>query len=121
MHARRPIRAVAAALALGVLLLLGATTGSAFAHEVQHAGHHSAGMHHQGMCAWMCAAGQSLGAVACVFQVDAASFSPAGPPAAQDPLAAVLPAPVTRGPPVLRFADTDHPSARVTALAGATE
>lgn len=92
-------KAIAAALALGVLVLLGATTGSAFAHEVQHAGHHSAGMHHQGMCAWMCAAGQSLGAVACVFQVDAASFALAGPPAAQDPLAAVLPAPVTRGPP----------------------
>ena len=99
MRARPTFKAVAAALALGFLLLLGATTGSAFAHEVQHAGHHSAGMHSQGICAWMCAVGQNLEAAACVFQVDAAPFALTGPPAAQDSLPAVLPPPVTRGPP----------------------
>ncbi len=53
-------RILTGTLALGFLLLLGATTGSAFAHEVQHAGHHSAGMHGTGICAWMCAAGQGI-------------------------------------------------------------
>ena len=99
MIAPRTFKAIAAALALGFLLLLGATTGSAFAHEVQHAGHHSAGMHSQGICAWMCAVGQSLEAVACVLQVDAAPLAQVGPPAARNPLTIVLPAPVTRGPP----------------------
>ncbi len=99
MRARPTFQAVAAALALGFLLLLGATTGSAFAHEVQHAGHHSAGMHSTGICAWMCAAGQSLEAAACVLQVDEAPLAQAGPPAARNPLTILLPAPVTRGPP----------------------
>ncbi len=100
MGARRTFKAVATALALGFLLLLGATTGSAFAHDIQHAGHHSAGMHSQGICAWMCAVGQSLEAVACVFQVDPSPLALAGQPAAQDPLTIVLPSPVTRGPPI---------------------
>lgn len=53
----RPVlRPIAVVLAVAVLLLLGATTGGAFAHEVQHATHHSAGMHGKGVCAWMCAA-----------------------------------------------------------------
>lgn len=99
MGARHPFKAVAAALALGFLLLLGATTGSAFAHEVQHAGHHSAGMHSQGICAWMCAVGQSLEAVVCVFQVDPAPLALAGQPAARDPLTIIPPSSVTRGPP----------------------
>ncbi len=43
-------------LALAVVLMLGVTTGSAFAHEIQHAAHHTAGMHSSGICAWMCAA-----------------------------------------------------------------
>ena len=49
---RRPI---AFALAVAIVLMLGATTGSAFAHEIQHAAHHSAAMHSTGICAWMCA------------------------------------------------------------------
>ncbi|HLG43993.1 MAG TPA: hypothetical protein VI337_03160 [Nitrospirales bacterium] len=52
----RPVlRPIALVLAVAVLLLLGATTGEAFAHEVQHAAHHNAGMHGTGVCAWMCA------------------------------------------------------------------
>jgi hypothetical protein len=52
----RPVlRPIAVVLTVAVLLLLGATTGGAFAHEVEHAAHHSAGMHGTGVCAWMCA------------------------------------------------------------------
>jgi len=52
----RPVlRPIALVLAVAVLLLLGATTGETFAHEVQHAAHHNAGMHGTGVCAWMCA------------------------------------------------------------------
>jgi hypothetical protein len=38
-----------------VIVLLAVTTGSAVAHELQHAAHHGAGMHGSGICAWMCA------------------------------------------------------------------
>ena len=58
---RSHLRPIALTLAVAVLLMLGATTGSAFAHEIQHAAHHTAGMHTTGICAWMCA---SSGAVA---------------------------------------------------------
>ena len=57
---RSHLRPIALTLAVAVLLMLGATTGSAFAHEIQHAAHHTAGMHGSGICAWMCA---SAGAV----------------------------------------------------------
>ena len=50
---RRP---VAFMLVAAILVMLGAATGSAFAHEVKHAAHHTAGMHATGVCAWMCAA-----------------------------------------------------------------
>ena len=52
---RSHLRPIALALAVAVLLMLGATTGIAFAHEVQHAAHHTGGMHATGVCAWMCA------------------------------------------------------------------
>jgi hypothetical protein len=52
---RSYLRPIALTLAVAVLLMLGATTGSAFAHEIQHAAHHTAGMHASGICAWMCA------------------------------------------------------------------
>ena len=52
---RSYLRPVALTLAVAVLLMLGATTGSAFAHEIQHAAHHTGGMHTSGICAWMCA------------------------------------------------------------------
>ncbi len=55
------LRPIALALTVAIVLMLGATTGSAFAHEIQHAAHHTAGMHGSGICAWMCA---SAGAVA---------------------------------------------------------
>lgn len=99
MDARHTFKIVAAALALGFLLLLGATTGSAFAHEVQHAGHHSAGMHGTGICAWMCAAGQSLEGVGVVFQGDRGPLAPADLATARHPLTMALVSPVTRGPP----------------------
>ncbi len=50
------LKHLALTLAMAVALMLGATTGSAFAHEVQHAAHHTAGMHATGICVWMCAA-----------------------------------------------------------------
>jgi hypothetical protein len=49
-------------LAIAVPLMLGATTGGAFAHEIQHAAHHTAGMHSSGVCAWMCATAGTLAA-----------------------------------------------------------
>src|SRR5256712_13829392 len=58
---RSLLRPIACTLAVAILLMLGATTGSAFAHEIQHAAHHNAGMHATGICAWMCA---TAGAVA---------------------------------------------------------
>ncbi len=53
---RTILRPVAFTLAVAILVMLGAATGSAFAHEVKHAAHHTAGMHATGICAWMCAA-----------------------------------------------------------------
>lgn len=52
-------------LAIWVLLFAvavgpGAATGSAVAHDLTHAGHHSADMHSTGICAWMCAAGAAI-------------------------------------------------------------
>jgi hypothetical protein len=52
---RSYLRPVALTLAVAVLLMLGATTGTSFAHEIQHAAHHTGGMHATGVCAWMCA------------------------------------------------------------------
>jgi hypothetical protein len=53
---RLHLKSIAFALAVTVLLVLGATTGGAFAHEVQHEAHHAAGMMHATpICAWMCA------------------------------------------------------------------
>ena len=52
---RSLLRPIACALAVAIFLMLGMTTGSAFAHEVQHAAHHNAGMHATAICAWMCA------------------------------------------------------------------
>nr|MBI3613324.1 hypothetical protein [Nitrospirota bacterium] len=99
MGARHTFKAIAAALAMGFLLLLGATTGSAFAHEVQHAGHHSPGMHGTGICAWMCAAGQSLEGVAVDFQVARDLLALTDLPVTQKPLSAVRLTSVARGPP----------------------
>ena len=42
-------------VASAVIVLLAMTTGSAVAHDLQHAAHHDAGMHGSGICAWMCA------------------------------------------------------------------
>ena len=52
---RSSLKPVALGLAVAVLLMLGATTGISFAHEIQHAAHHTGGMHATGVCAWMCA------------------------------------------------------------------
>ena len=55
MMTPRLSRSVAVGLVAAVLVILVGTTGGAFAHDVQHAAHHSAGMHSTGLCAWMCA------------------------------------------------------------------
>jgi hypothetical protein len=56
---RRLIKMTACVLMLGILLVLGATTGSAVAHEIQHA-HHTAAMHSTGVCAWMCTSASTI-------------------------------------------------------------
>ena len=58
---RSYLRPVALTLAVAIVLMLGATTGISFAHEIQHAAHHTGSMHATGVCAWMCA---TAGAVA---------------------------------------------------------
>ncbi len=61
---RSLLRPIACTLAVAIVLMLGATTGSAFAHEIQHAAHHNAGMHATGICAWMCATAGVVATVA---------------------------------------------------------
>jgi hypothetical protein len=46
-------RPVTWTLLIAVLVMFGATTGSAVAHDILHA-HHTAAMHGTGVCAWMC-------------------------------------------------------------------
>lgn len=94
-------RVLACTLAVGLLLLLGATTGSAFAHDIQHAGHHSAGMHSQGICAWMCAAGSVLDGVTVPLHVQAPHVERLGLPAAPIPAADFRQPSVSRAPPIL--------------------
>ena len=48
-------KAIAWVVVCAAVVLLAVTTGSAVAHELQHAAHHNAGMHGSGICAWMCA------------------------------------------------------------------
>jgi hypothetical protein len=50
---------VAWTLLAAVVLVFGATMGSAVAHEIEHA-HHTAAMHSTGLCAWMCASGSGV-------------------------------------------------------------
>ena len=74
---RSHLRPIACTLAVAILLMLGATTGSAFAHEIQHAAHHNAGMHATAICAWMCATAGAVTAaavttIAVLVSVDAA-------------------------------------------------
>jgi hypothetical protein len=95
-QSRRKI--VAICLVFCLLLLSGLVYVQAMEHAAHHA-HHQAATHASVLCSWMCAAGQSLEAVAFVFQSDFGPLALANPPAAQDPLTAVLPSPVTRGPP----------------------
>lgn len=64
---RSSLRPIALILAVAVLLMVGATTGSAFAHEIQHAAHHTADMHTSGICAWMCATAGAVATDACYF------------------------------------------------------
>jgi hypothetical protein len=53
--APKVLKSVALGLAFGIVLMLAASTGTAFVHELQHATHHNARMHATGVCAWMCA------------------------------------------------------------------
>lgn len=62
------IRSVAWTLLVTVLFMFGATTGSAVAHEIQHA-HHTAAMHGTGVCAWMCASANTMVAATVVPSV----------------------------------------------------
>lgn len=52
---RSRVHSIVWAVVFAVIALLAVTTGSAVAHELQHAAHHDAGMHGSGICAWMCA------------------------------------------------------------------
>jgi len=87
-------------MAVGLLVLIGATTGSAFAHDIQHAGHHSAAMHGKGVCAWMCAAGQAMEEITLSLDsqaspVQSLSFLPHARPASFD-----RPTAAPRAPPL---------------------
>jgi len=57
---RLSLKSISLVLVVAVLVMLGATTGAAFAHEIQHSAHHTAGMHSSGICAWMCATAGTL-------------------------------------------------------------
>src|SRR5437879_5485379 len=50
---RSLLRPIACTLAVAILLMLGATTGSAFAHEILQAAPHNAGMPAPGISDWM--------------------------------------------------------------------
>lgn len=52
---RSRVHSIVWVVVFAVIALLAVTTGSAVAHELQHAAHHDAGMHGSGICAWMCA------------------------------------------------------------------
>jgi hypothetical protein len=91
---------LACTLAVGLLLLLGGTTGSAFAHEIQHAGHHNAGMHGQGICAWMGAAGNALDGVNAPLEVQAPHVNTLGIPAAPIHAANFRQTSASRAPPI---------------------
>jgi TctA family transporter len=93
-------RSTALGLVVAFLLMVGATTGAAVAHDLAHAGHHGAGMHGQGICAWMCVAGQGQeadsvsqdSALLPYVSLNAPSFD-----AVSSLLAAVI---LSRGPPL---------------------
>ena len=61
---RLSVKSISWVLVVAVLVILGTTTGSAFAHEIQHAAHHTAGMHSSGICAWMCTTAGTLSTAA---------------------------------------------------------
>ncbi len=99
-HKGLSIKLLALTLAVGLLLLLGGTTGSAFAHDIQHAGHHSAGMHGQGICAWMCAAGSALDGLNVPLLVHAPHVATSGIPAEPIPSADFRQTSASRAPPI---------------------
>jgi hypothetical protein len=86
---------LACTLAVGLLLLLGGTTGSAFAHEIQHAGHHNAGMHGQGICAC-----NALDGVNAPLEVQAPHVNTLGIPAAPIHAANFRQTSASRAPPI---------------------
>lgn len=93
------IKFLAWTLAVGLLLLLGTTTGSAFAHDIQHAGHHSAGMHSQGICAWMCAAGTALDGIGPSLDPQGRSVESIIPASPQAPALSLPSTSESRAPP----------------------
>ncbi|MEW6245541.1 MAG: hypothetical protein AB1555_02400 [Nitrospirota bacterium] len=98
---RSLLRTAAWALVVAIVIVLAATTGSAVAHDLQHAAHHGAGLHSTGICAWMCAAGQALGEIPAVFQIDRVPLRFRSLPTFQEPLEIACRAPGSRGPPAL--------------------
>jgi hypothetical protein len=89
------------ALAVAVLLMLGVTTGSAFAHEVQHAAHHTGGMHATGICAWMCATAGAVTTAALQLLPCALVQAELAPPASVLRSSDSSDRPHARAPPVL--------------------
>jgi len=94
------VRSVACVLAVAVLLMLGATTGGAIAHEIQHAAHHTAGMHNSGICAWMCTtAGTTAALILQPVHYETAQAAPL--PVASFPASVAFLTPLLpRGPPL---------------------
>jgi hypothetical protein len=86
-------------MAVGLLVLIGGTTGSAFAHDVQHAAHHSPAMHGKGICAWMCAAGQALEEITLTVQSETAPVASLGLTPQLQPPSCHRPTSASRAPP----------------------
>ncbi len=86
-------------LVVAVVTMLVAATGSAVAHDLQHATHHAAGLHSTGICAWMCAAGHVFGGIPVVFQVGVGPLTFGSLPIFQEPSEGASKVPASRGPP----------------------
>lgn len=90
---------LAVTMAVGLLVLVTATTGSAFAHDIQHAGHHSAAMHGKGICAWMCAAGQAMEEIPLPLAAQASPVESVSPLPFLSPSSNDQPTSASRAPP----------------------
>jgi hypothetical protein len=88
-------------LVVTVVTVLAATTASTVAHDLQHAAHHTAGLHSTGVCAWMCAAGQVLEEFQVALQADVSPSIRTAIPLFREPSGGVVSLSASRAPPAL--------------------